>query len=314
MLDWAFDKGHRARFIENGEMLQPLRMRGHGVHGHMDYDERYAPFFKRARLLGFVLQFKRQPPMLVHAALTALIDRWRPETHSFHLPCGEMTVTLEDWEMITSMPIEGHALTGRVERTNWQQRVTTLISDCPGAKSNRTFDVSLIWLSEHRKTCPEGADEATVEWYARAYLWYLLTEVVFPDSSGNSANWSYLFFLADWDAGYSWGTASLAYLYRSLDDATQRTGDKSNMGGFVWALSIWMWERLPVVRPEKMRRRPWEDYGEDGNETRNPTVAYEWDVVKLYTGLNKTSYKTYTNNLDTLTHTHVYELAQHLSL
>ena len=84
----------------------------------MDYDKRYAPFFKRARLLGFVLQFKRQPPTLVHAALTALIDRWRPETHSFHLPCGEMTVTLEDWGMITAMPIEGHALTGRVERTN----------------------------------------------------------------------------------------------------------------------------------------------------------------------------------------------------
>ena len=45
-----------------------------------------------------------------------------------------------------------------------------------------------------------------------------------------------------------------------------------------------------------------------------PTVAYEWDVVKLYTGLNKTSYKTYTNELDALTHTQVYELAQHLSL
>uniref|UniRef100_A0A452XFV7 Aminotransferase-like plant mobile domain-containing protein n=1 Tax=Aegilops tauschii subsp. strangulata TaxID=200361 RepID=A0A452XFV7_AEGTS len=60
-------------------------------------------------LLGFVLQFKRQPPTLVHAALIALIDRWRPETHSFHLPCGEMMVTLEDWEMITAMPIEGHA-------------------------------------------------------------------------------------------------------------------------------------------------------------------------------------------------------------
>ena len=94
----------------------------------------------------------------------------------------------------------------------------------------------------------------------------------------------------------------------------QRTGDKSNMGGFVWAFSIWMWERLPVGRPEKLPRRPWEDYGEEGNETRNPTIAYEWDVVKLYTGLNKTSYKTYTNELDALMHTQVYELAQHLSL
>ena len=74
----------------------------------------------------------------------------------------------------------------------------------------------LSWLSEHRKTCPQGADEATVELYARAYLWYILSEVVFLDSFGNSANWAYLFFLADWDAGYSWETASLAYLYRSV--------------------------------------------------------------------------------------------------
>jgi hypothetical protein len=156
-------------------MLPPLRMRGHASAVKMDYDERYAPFFRRARLLGFVLQFKRKPPTLVHPALTALIDRWRPETHSFHLPCGEMTVTLEDWGMITAMPIEGQALTGRVERTNWQQMVTALIGDCPDAKGNRTSGVPLPWLVKTRKTCPANADQETVERYARAYLWYLLT-------------------------------------------------------------------------------------------------------------------------------------------
>ncbi|KAE8776404.1 Serine/threonine-protein phosphatase 7 long form-like protein [Hordeum vulgare] len=47
-LDPAFDKGHRARFIENGVMLPPLWMRAHGMTIKMEYDERYTPFYRRA--------------------------------------------------------------------------------------------------------------------------------------------------------------------------------------------------------------------------------------------------------------------------
>ncbi|KAK1631505.1 hypothetical protein QYE76_005820 [Lolium multiflorum] len=41
------------------------------------------------------------------SALTALVDRWRPETHTFHLRAGEMAPTLQDVSMILGLPIQG---------------------------------------------------------------------------------------------------------------------------------------------------------------------------------------------------------------
>ena len=75
----------------------------------------------------------------------------------------------------------------------------------------------------------------------------------------------------------------------------------SGMCGCVWGLSIWMWERIPVGRPEKLRARAWNDYGEDGDDAQYPTAAYAWDVVRVYTGESKALYKVFSNELDALT-------------
>lgn len=43
--------------------------------------------------------------------ITALVERWRPETNTFHFSCGEMTITLEDVYMILGLPVTGRPLT-----------------------------------------------------------------------------------------------------------------------------------------------------------------------------------------------------------
>jgi hypothetical protein len=50
--------------------------------------------------------------------LTVFVDRWRPETHSFHLPYGEMSVLLKDVGFVLGLQLDGPAVTGTVDPTN----------------------------------------------------------------------------------------------------------------------------------------------------------------------------------------------------
>ncbi|GAU10934.1 hypothetical protein TSUD_426980, partial [Trifolium subterraneum] len=39
--------------------------------------------------------------------LSAFTERWHPETSSFHLPFGEMTITLDDVACLLHIPVRG---------------------------------------------------------------------------------------------------------------------------------------------------------------------------------------------------------------
>jgi len=47
-----------------------------------------------------------------HHLITVLVERWRTETHTFHLPLGEAIVTLEDVAIQLGLPIDGEPITG----------------------------------------------------------------------------------------------------------------------------------------------------------------------------------------------------------
>jgi hypothetical protein len=158
----------------------------------MVFDERYVPLLHQANLLAVANIVRRG--MLVFNATTimAMVDRWRPETHSFHLPCGEMTVTIEDVAMILGLSIRGCPITGRVDSASWSERVIDFIGREPPARvpgvKGQGAGVHVMWLCKEFRKCPPDADEATVTMYAGAWVWHMFSIVLFLDSMGDAAS------------------------------------------------------------------------------------------------------------------------------
>ena len=76
--------------------------------------------------LAFVPQ-SRIDVSLMHG----LAERWRPETHSFHLPFGEMTVTLGDVSALWGLPIDGEPIGGISDSPQLQGMIGELLGCDP---------------------------------------------------------------------------------------------------------------------------------------------------------------------------------------
>ena len=57
--------------------------------------------------------------------------RWRPKTHSFHLPCDEMTMTMQDVKAIFGLRLERLLVTGIVDNDHWRELVAQFTGFLP---------------------------------------------------------------------------------------------------------------------------------------------------------------------------------------
>lgn len=158
--------------------------------------------------------------------ITAFIERWRPETHTFHFRFGEATITLEDVHHIlgirtTGLPVIQSEVISNLEVK--REIITQLLGLYPSPDDvvNRS-GIKIPWLVKHFGDCSRliefSADyDVQLIFHVRAHL-LLVIGSMFSNSSGNRVQFHLLTLLRDLTkiGSFSWGSAVLAYLYRKL--------------------------------------------------------------------------------------------------
>ncbi|XP_031741301.1 serine/threonine-protein phosphatase 7 long form homolog isoform X2 [Cucumis sativus] len=183
--------------------------------------------------------------------ITALVERWRQETHTFHFTVGESTVTLQDVALLLGLPVNGLVVTGNTD-LQWEDLCEELLGLRPDSSVLHGSALKVSWLRTHFQEPTSDADDVTLQRYARAYILSLMGSVLFADKSGADVQLMFLPFLRDLECveQFSWGSAVLAHLYRELCRASKKGANE--ISGPLVLLQIWAWERLDISRPERL--------------------------------------------------------------
>eukprot|EP00261_Vitis_vinifera_P024582 XP_010656952.1 PREDICTED: serine/threonine-protein phosphatase 7 long form homolog isoform X4 [Vitis vinifera] len=181
--------------------------------------------------------------------ISALVERWRRETNTFHLNVGEMTVTLEDVAYLLGLAIDGEPVMG-VTYTTCDTVCEKLLGKAPDSGYTSGGMVKLSWLKESFSHCPEDAPMEEIECHTRAYLLYLVGSTIFSTTTGNKVPVMYLPLFENFDqAGtYAWGAAALSFLYRALGNASLKS--QSTVSGCLTLLQCWSYYHLDIGRPK----------------------------------------------------------------
>lgn len=270
----SLDKKHRAyRIWIDKEFVQVVRARA-----KVGFDEPPVAIHEHLRTSGFygAMRVMAKKWKLDMGLITALVERWRPECHTFHFPTGEITITLQDVSMLLGLPIDGDAIIGRpsdipsVGDPGFDEMCMRLLGVVPQNDAGREPIVwgrrlSMTWLRAQLTLSDDPTEEEIVR-YARRWILNLIGSQLLPDKSAARVSLLYLTHLERLDEQQSWGTAVLSRLYRELCKATN--DEENQIGGCCILLQLWAWERLPFLAPINVS--PWEGSDSDPYGCRWP--------------------------------------------
>ncbi|XP_027338115.1 serine/threonine-protein phosphatase 7 long form homolog [Abrus precatorius] len=239
---------HVSEHIWNGREHPILRVRrGHFIHAGMEGVP--VEIIPHLTVVGFtgVAQLTSIP--IDRQLITALVERWRPETHTFHMPPGECAITLQDIAIQMGLRIDGRPV---IVSTGGDR--AQIVEDLLGIRPlNSTFmgsSLKLTLLDEHFSHVGlHNQNPIQLTHFAKAYILRLIGEFMLAYHSSSRVPVMYLPLLEDLEitGQYSWGSAVLAFLYRELCMSTNI--DRSGIGGLTPLVMLWAWDRFPFLSP-----------------------------------------------------------------
>ncbi|KAH1193997.1 Protein MAIN-LIKE 1 [Glycine max] len=188
--------------------------------------------------------------------ISAFVERWHRETSTFHLPVGELTITLDDVASLLHLPITSALHTFKPLVTSDAIRLLTElleVSDEEATLETRQAGgphVRLGWLRDlYQSQC------STRRWVvaARTYLLHLVGCTLFTNKSSTHVHVVHLEAFRDLaqTGGFAWGAAALVHMYDHLNDASQAStrqlGVALNLFFCIDVDYCWIYEHFPTV-------------------------------------------------------------------
>lgn len=121
---------------------------------------------------------------LDHHLIIVLVDRWKPETSTFHLTVREMAITFGDVVVLLGLPIEGKPLVDD-EKHDYLQLCTDLLGVTP--EQVRGNDIVEVKWYKHALAydIPADATDVEIQQRARAIILHLVTSRLMCDHLKN---------------------------------------------------------------------------------------------------------------------------------
>ncbi|CAA7392159.1 unnamed protein product [Spirodela intermedia] len=191
------------------------------------------------------------------AAIFALLECWCPETSTFVLPWGEVTLTLEDVTVLGGFPVQGEPVRVGALSRDEEEILGKMVEEHKGFRrrsAKKAFHYD--WMNFYMAGATGGAAGDQAEHLAFLSLW--LSRYVFPSRPYDTVARRVFPIAVRLAQGrkVALAPAVLAAIYRDLRELKQHAVSGAATGPAVsWAplqvLQLWVWERFISLRPEQ---------------------------------------------------------------